>query len=410
MRAFRSKEPFSSSLRSDEKLRDIRDVTDLPLNFDFSEEQELFRRTVREFAKREIAPKIRDFERKGEFPWGIYRKMGSAGLLGLRFPKEFGGQESDAVTMAILVEEVARAGWQIPLSDIMGEILSLHGPTQLKKEWLPAMAKGERMLGVANTEPSTGSDAAAITTRATRKGDNYVLNGEKQFITGVNECGAYCLLAKTDAEKGSKGVSMFFVEMNRPGIERYELDALGWKLFSFGGIVLKDVTIPASNLIGEENRGFHYVMETFDLMRSLIAVWCIGLTESSIDEGIEYAKQRTAFGRPIAKYESVQSRIVEGYTELEAARLLCYRTLWLKDKGHKITKDSAMIKWYVPQLCFGIVNNCLQNRGAIGYTTECMDEYRLREIRGAMIGDGTTDINKIVVARELLGREFLPYR
>ena len=385
-------------------------MTDLPLNFDFSEEQELFRRTVREFAKREIAPKIRDYERKGEFPWDLYRKMGSAGLLGLRFPKEFGGQGSDAVTMGILVEEVARAGWQIPLSDIMGEILSLHGPTPLKKEWLPAMAKGERMLGVANTEPSAGSDAAAITTRATRKGDNYVLNGEKQFITGVNECGAYCLLAKTDAEKGSKGVSMFFVEMNRPGIERYDLDAMGWKLFSFGGIVLKDVTIPASNLIGEENRGFHYVMETFDLMRSLIAVWCIGLTESSIDEGIEYAKQRTAFGRPIAKYESVQSRIVEGYTELEAARLLCYRTLWLKDKGHKITKDAAMIKWYVPQLCFGIVNNCLQNRGAIGYTTECMDEYRLREIRGAMIGDGTTDINKIVVARELLGREFLPYR
>ena len=380
------------------------------MNFDFSEEQELFRRTVREFAKREIAPKIRNYERKGEFPWDLYRKMGSAGLLGLRFPKQFGGQESDAVTMGILVEEVARAGWQIPLSDIMGEILSLHGPTPLKKEWLPAMAKGERMLGVANTEPSAGSDAAAITTRATRKGDNYVLNGEKQFITGVNECGAYCLLAKTDTEKGSKGVSMLFVEMNRPGIEKYDFDALGWKLFSFGGIVLKDVTIPASNLIGEENRGFHYVMETFDLMRSLIAVWCIGLTESSIDEGIEYAKQRTAFGRPIAKYESVQSRIVEGYTELEAARLLCYRTLWLKDKGNKITKDSAMIKWYVPQLCFGIVNDCLQNRGAIGYTTECMDEYRLREIRGAMIGDGTTDINKIVVARELLGREFLPYK
>ena len=382
----------------------------MPLNFEFSEEQELFRRTVREFAKKEIAPKIREYERKGEFPWELYRKMGSAGLLGLRFPREFGGQESDAVTMGILVEEVARAGWQIPLSDIMGEILALHGPTPLKKEWLPPMVKGERMLGIANTEPSTGSDAAAITTRATRKGNSYVLNGEKQCITGVNECGAYCLLAKTDVNQGSRGVSMFFVEMDRPGVERYEFDALGWKLFSFGGIVLKDVAIPASNLIGEENKGFHYVMETFDLMRALIAVWCIGLAGSSLEENIDYAKQRTAFGRPIAKFESVQSRIVEGYTELEAARLLCYRTLWLKDKGQKITKDSAMIKWYVPQLCFGIVNNCLQNRGAIGYTTECMDEYRLREIRGAMIGDGTTDINKIVVARELLGKEFLPYR
>jgi cyclohexanecarboxyl-CoA dehydrogenase len=385
-------------------------VRELPLNFDFSEEQELFRRTVRDFAKKEIAPKIREFEHKREFPWDLYRKMGKAGLLGLRFPKEYGGQGADAVTMGILVEEVARAGWQIPLGDIMGEILDLHGPEHLKREWLPAMAKGERMLGIANTEPSTGSDAAAITTRAIRKGGNYVLNGEKQCITGINECGAYCLLARTDEEKGSRGVSMFFVEMNGPGIEKYDLDALGWRLFSFGGFVLKDVTIPATNLIGEEGRGFYYVMETFDLMRALIAVWCVGMAEAALEENIEYVKQRTAFGRPIGKFESVQSRIVEGYTELEAAKLLCYRTLWSKDKGEKITKHSAMIKWYVPQLCFGIVNDCLQNRGAIGFTTECLDEYRLREIRGAMIGDGTTDINKIVVARELLGREFLPYR
>ena len=330
--------------------------------------------------------------------------------LGLRFPKEHGGQEADAVTMGILVEEQARVGWQIPLGDIMGEILALHGPEHLKREWLPAMAKGERMLGIANTEPSTGSDAGAITTRAIRKGDNYILNGEKQCITGINECAGYCLLAKTDPDKGSKGVSMFLVEMSRPGIERYKFDALGWKLFSFGGIVLKDVAVPATNLIGEENQGFRYVMETFDLMRALIAIWCVGIAEGALDENIDYVKQRTAFGRPIAKFESVQSRIVEGYTKLEAARLLCYRTLWLKDKGQKITKYSAMVKWYAPQICFGIVNDCLQNRGAIGFTTECLDEYRLREIRGAMIGDGTTDINKIVVARELLGREYLPYR
>ena len=385
-------------------------MSGLPLDFGFSEEQELFRRTVREFAKKEIAPKVREFERKGAFPWEVYRKMGQAGLLGLRLPKQYGGQEADAVTMGVLVEEIARAGWQIPLSDIMGEILALHGPEHLKREWLPAMVKGEKILGIANTEPSTGSDAAAITTRAIRNGNNYVLNGEKQFITGIDECGAYCLLAKTDLERGAKGVSMFFVEMDRSGIQKYRLDALGWRLFTFGGIVLKDVSIPASNLIGEENHGFQYVMETFDLMRSLIAVWCVGMAEAAIDENIEYVKQRTAFGRPIGKFESVQSRIVEGYTELEAAKLLCYRTLWSRDKGEKITKQSAMIKWYVPQLCFKIVNDCLQNRGAIGFTTECMDEYRLREIRGAMIGDGTTDINKIVVARELLGREFLPYR
>jgi cyclohexanecarboxyl-CoA dehydrogenase len=382
----------------------------VPLDFEFTGEQELFRRTVREFARKEIAPKIREYERKEEFPWDIFRKMGNSGLLGLRLPRQFGGQEADAVTMGILQEELGRVGWQIPLGDIMGEILALHGPERLKAEWLPALVKGEKMLGIANTEPSAGSDAAAITTRAIRKGNNYVLNGEKQFITGIDECGAYCILAKTDPDKGAKGVSMFFVETEAPGIEKYKLDALGWKLFSFGGLVLKDVAVPATNLIGEENQGFVYVMETFDLMRALIAIWCLGLAEESLDENIEYVKQRKAFGRPIAKFESVQSRIVEGHTKLEAARLLCYRTLWLKDKGQKITKDASMVKWYAPLIAFTVVNDCLQNRGALGYTTECLDEYRLREIRGASIGDGTTDINKIVVAREILGREFLPYR
>jgi len=382
----------------------------VPLDFEFTGEQELFRRTVREFARKEIAPKIREYERKEEFPWDIFRKMGKSGLLGLRLPKQYGGQEADAVTMGILQEELARVGWQIPLGDILGEILALHGPEHLKSDWLPALVKGEKMLGVANTEPSAGSDAAAIATRAVRKGDNYVLNGEKQFITGIDECAAYCILAKTDPDKGAKGVSMFLVETNTPGVEKYKLDALGWKLFSFGGLVLKDVAVPATNLIGEENQGFMYVMETFDLMRALIAIWCVGMAEESLDENIEYVKQRKAFGRPIAKFESVQSRIVEGYTKIEAARLLCYRTLWLKDKGQKITKHSSMVKWYAPILAFNVVNDCLQNRGALGYTTECLDEYRLREIRGASIGDGTTDINKIVVARELLGREFLPYR
>ena len=382
----------------------------MPLDFDFTSEQELFRRTIREFAKKEITPKIREYERKAEFPWELYRKMGKSGLLGLRLPKNYGGQEADAVTMGILQEELGRVGWQIPLGDIMGEILALHGPEHIKSEWLPALVKGERMLGVANTEPSAGSDAAAISTRAIRKGDNYVLNGEKQFITGVEECGAYCVLAKTEPEKGAKGVSMLFVETNRPGIEKYKLDAMGWKLYSFGGLVLKDVTIPTTNLIGEENQGFIYVMETFDLMRALIAMWCVGMAEGALEENMEYVKQRKAFGRPIAKFESVQSRLVEGYTKLEATKLLCYRTLWLRDRGRKITKDSAMIKWYAPLIAFNVVNDCLQNRGALGYTTECLDEYRLREVRGASIGDGTTDINKIVVARELLGREFLPYR
>jgi len=380
------------------------------VDFSLTEEQDLFRRTVHDFAQKEIATKIREHERKGEFPWEIYRKMAGAGLLGLRLPKEYGGQEADATTMAVAVEELARAGWQIPLGDIMAEILCLHGSQTMKDEWLPPLVRGEKIIGVASTEPGTGSDAGAISTRAVKKGDDYIINGEKQCITGINECAAYCLTARTGQQAGSKGVSMLLVETGRKGIEKYTFDALGWRLFSFGGFILRDVSVPTGNLIGEENRGFYYVMETFDLMRAYIALWTVGMAEAALDESIEYVKQRKAFGSPIGKFESVQFRIVEDYTALQAARLLCYRTFWLKDRKQPFTKESAMTKFWVPQVAFNVVNNCIQNRGAVGFTTETLDEYRLREIRGSMIGDGTSDIMKIVVARELLGREFVPYR
>jgi cyclohexanecarboxyl-CoA dehydrogenase len=380
------------------------------LEFNFTEEQELFRRTVREFAQKEIAPKIHEHERNAQFPWDIYHKMGKAGLLGLRLPKEYGGQEADATTMAIAVEEFARAGWQIPLGDIMAEILCLHGSQQLKDKWLRSLVAGEKMLGIASTEPGVGSDAGSISTRAVRTGDEYVINGEKQCITGINECAAYCLMARTGQRSDAKGVSMLLMETDLPGFEKYLFDALGWRLFTFGGFVLKDVRIPTSNLIGEENKGFYYVMETFDLMRAYIALWTVGMAEAALDESIEYVKQRKAFGSPIGKFESVQFRIAEDYTALQAARLLCYRAFWLKDKKRPFTRDSAMIKFWVPQIAFNVVNDCMQNRGAVGFTTETLDEYRLREIRGSMIGDGTTDIMKMVVARELLGREFIPYR
>jgi cyclohexanecarboxyl-CoA dehydrogenase len=380
------------------------------LDFTFTDEQELFRRTVEEFCRKEVMPRIRALDEGAGFPWDLYRKMAHMGLVCMRLPTEYGGQAADAVTAGIAVEELAKAGWQIPLNDTMTEILHLHGSNALKEKWLPPAARGEKMVGIASTEPGTGSDAASIQTKAVRQGNEFVISGEKQCITGVKDMAAFCLMARTGQDPGAKGVSMVLVETDRPGIETYVFDAMGWRIFTFGGLVLKDVKVPVSNLVGEENRGFYYVMETFDLMRAYIALWCIGHAQAALNESIEYVKQRKAFGSPIGKHEAVQSRIVEDYTLLEAARLMCYRTLWMKDRGMKITRESAMIKSWCPEVAFKVVNNCIQNHGAIGFTTETLDEYRLREIRGASIGDGTTDITKIVAAREILGREFIPYR
>jgi cyclohexanecarboxyl-CoA dehydrogenase len=179
---------------------------------------------------------------------------------------------------------------------------------------------------------------------------------------------------------------------------------------SFGGFVMRDVRVPKENLLGQENEGFFALMKTFDFLRVLIALYCIGLAEGSLEEAIEYVKQRTAFGKPIGKFESVQFRIAEDSTLLEAARLLCYKALWLIARGEKSTKESAMAKWWSPVVAFNAINGCIQNRGAVGYTSEAPDEHRLRDVRGMWFADGTADIMKIIVGREILGREFVPYR
>jgi cyclohexanecarboxyl-CoA dehydrogenase len=224
------------------------------------------------------------------------------------------------------------------------------------------------------------------------------------------EASAFVVFAKTRVEAGSHGISAFLVPMDSPGISRYRFPTMGPRTSSFGGFVMKDVRIPKENLLGQENAGFYALMNTFDSLRVLIALHCIGLAEASMEESIEYVRQRRAFGEPIGKFESVQFRIAEDTTLLEAARLLCYRALWLISRGEKCTKESAMVKWWSPVVTFNAINNCIQNRGAVGYTSETLDELRLRDVRGMWFADGTADIMKIIVAREILGKEFIPYR
>jgi cyclohexanecarboxyl-CoA dehydrogenase len=185
---------------------------------------------------------------------------------------------------------------------------------------------------------------------------------------------------------------------------------MGPKIASFGGFVMKDVLVPKQNLLGQENTGFYALMKTFDWLRILIALYCVGIAEASLEEAIEYVKHRRAFGQPVGKFESVQFRIAEDTTLVEAARLLCYKALWLTARGEKCTKESAMTKWWSPLVAFNAISNSIQNRGAVGYTSETLDELRLRDVRGMWFADGTADIMKIIIGREILGKEFVPYR
>src|SRR5712692_4859630 len=390
--------------------RPPRDVFVLPLDFSFDEEQELFRKIVREFAQKEIAPKLRDYDVKGEYPWEIHEKMAHAGLLGINIPKEYGGQGADSVTTAIACEEMGRVGWHIPLSDILAETILRYGTDEQKDKWVRSVAKGETMLGIGSTEPGTGSDAGGIKTHATKHDGEYIINGEKSFITAVREAAAFLLMTRTSDAPGSHGVSMILVEMDNPGIQKTYFKTLGWRTTSFGAFSLRDVHVPVSNLLGEENKGFRCLMQTFDFMRSLIGIWCVGMAQAALERCIEYVKQRKAFGRPLAKFEAVQFRIAEDATFLEAARLLCYKVFWLKDKGLPYTRESAMTKWWAPEVAYRVVDNALQSYGALGFTTDSEEEWHLRDIRGALISDGTPDIMKTIMGREILGREFIPYR
>lgn len=268
---------------------------------------------------------------------------------------------------------------------------------------------GKRVMSIGSTEPHCGSDVSQIKTSAKRDGDDYIINGEKQMVGGTRWSEAHLVYCRTSDAPGSKGISAFIIEDNREGVSRYQFRTLGGPFWEIGGIVYKDVRIPAKNLVGREGQGFHLAMGMFDWMRALTGCRCVGEAQGSLDESIEYVKQRSAFGQPIGKWEAVQFRISEDSTILEAARWLSYRALWLASVRKPYTKEAAMVKWWVPSVTFNIVNNCIQNKGAFGYTTETLDELKLRHIRALWLADGTIDIQKIIIGREILGREFVPY-
>ena len=383
------------------------------MEFTYTAEQDELIRVLRAFVRRELAPHSRAWDRSGEFPWHVWRQMGELGLLGLRIPAAQGGQESDLVTMGIATEEIARGDFSctygIQLAGLAGEILGRGATEEVKARWLPPTARGEAVVALALTEPGAGSDAARLACRAERDGDGYVLTGEKSGISLAMVAQAAVVFARTGEGSGARGISAFVVPLDLPGVARSPLRDLGSRVVGRAVLAFDHVRVPASHRIGEEGTGFYQVMQGFDYNRLVISLACLGAAQVSLEETMTYVKERRAFGRSLATFEGVSFPLAEAATHVDAARWLCYRGLWLADRGQRHTKESAMAKWWAPKLSVEAIHQCLLLHGHYGYTDELPFEQRLRDVMGLEIGDGSAEVMKIVVARELMGRESLPY-
>ncbi len=383
------------------------------MDFAFNSEQDELIRTLRGFARKELQPRSAHWDKSGEFPWEAYRQMGELGLLGLRIPADHGGQDSDYLTFGIAMEEIARGDFActygLQLAGLAGEILGRSGSDEVKTRWLPPTARGESVVALALTEPGVGSDAANLTCRAERDGEGYVVTGEKSGISLGMIAQAAIVFARTDPAGRARGVTAFLVPLDLPGVSRSPLRDMGTRAIGRAVLAFDRVRVPASHRLGEEGTGFYQVMQGFDYNRVGIALACLGVAQVSLEETMAYVKERTAFGRALATFEGVSFPIAEAATHVDACRWLCYRALWLADHGQRHTKESAMTKWWAPRLAVDTIHQCLLFHGHYGYTDELPFEQRMRDVIGLEIGDGAAEVMKMVVARELMGRESLPY-
>jgi len=380
--------------------------------FGFSEAQEMFRREVRSFAQKELAPGAKERAKLERVPQQVVAKLTEAGLVGVSIPEKYGGQGADWVSLGIVAEELSKVDVSAFPVAVMPGIAFLclqHGSEELRQEWLPRLSRGGKLVCWALTEPDAGSDAAAIKTSAAKKGDHYLLNGEKTSISLGAIADVAMVFAKTDPKARARGVSCFWVPLNLPGISRSYIPHTGLKPWGTGSIVLGEVSIAQNYLVGEEGKGFYITMEMADCARVCLALMALGIAQASLEEAMSYAVQRTAFGQAIARFEGISFKIAEEATLIEAARLLCYRALYLMDQGLPHTKEAAMCKWWCPVVAVNAVHEALLIHGHVGYSEEYPLEQRLRDTIGLEYTDGTAQIMKIVIARELMGRVAVPY-
>ena len=383
------------------------------MDFAFTDEQLAIREAVSRYGAQRLAPGYMQREKNGFEP-GLIQEMGGLGYIAPEMPEDMGGAGLDAVTAGLIVEEIAYHDFNASYVQLMGSlcatILTRHAQPDLAREVVGQICRGEALVGLGLTEPGGGSDAANLKLRATRKGDVYVLKGEKASASFAAHMHRIVVFTRTGAQEDrAKGVSAFLVDMDSPGITRLPYDDLGTRPVGRGSVFFDDVQVPASRMLGDENRGFGQVMAGFDYSRGLIGLQCLGAARASLEETWAYVTEREAFGRPLAKFQGVTEPLAEFATLMEACRLLCFKTLWLRDRGLPHTSEAAMVKWWAPKLAFDVIHQCLITNGHYGYSTDLPHQQRLRDVLGLQIGDGTAQIQKMIISREKVGRVAVPY-
>ena len=372
----------------------------------FTEEHEMFRKTVRDYVEKELAPHADEWDKAEEFPREVFTRMGELGLLGIRYPEEYGGSDLDYFYSVVFAEELARCGLAglvmsvLVQSDMGTGPLNIIGSDEIKREYLAPAIKGEKIAALGITEPGAGSDVAGMRMTAVRDGDEYVINGTKMFITNGTRADFIALAAKTDPDAGHAGISMFLAPTDLPGFSvGRKLDKVGNRVSDTAELVFEDYRIPASYLMGEEGQGFYAAMTNFQGERLIAAVASAAGARHTLEMTLQYAQEREQFGRPIAKFQTTRHKFADMATEIEAGRQLAYHAAYLVDNGIDCVKEVSMAKLFCTETAFKVADTCLQIHGGYGYMNEYPVSRAWRDTRLATIGGGTSEIMKEIIGR-----------
>ena len=381
------------------------------MDFGLTEEQKQIKQMVREFAESEIKPQLMEWDEAQHFPTDVFRKAGELGMLGVTIPDEYGGANLSYVDYVNVIEELGVVDSGFALSVAAHNSLGtghiyLAGNDEQKKKWLPKLTSGEWIGAWGLTEPGSGSDASGMRTNAVKDGDEWVLNGTKNFITNATYADISVVLAVTDKNDQKHGITAFAVEMDRKGIRPGKKEnKLGMRVSDTAELVLEDCRVPASNILGEVGYGFIDAMKVLDGGRISIGALAVGIARGAYEAARDYAKQRTAFGKPISDFQAIQFMLADMATETDAARLLCYRAASIKDAGERVTQYSAMAKLYASEVAVRATEKGVQIFGGYGFIKDFPAEKYYRDVKLCTIGEGTSEIQRMVIARSILAAQ-----